>query len=110
MSASKKPRFSAREVAAIRRLNASPPEPNAALLDAARLHAARSHATEAEKRGRGRPKLGNTKALSLELSPSLLEIVDEAAAEAGLARVEWLRRAAAYCATTKIPLRYVTVG
>lgn len=59
----------------------------------------------AAKRGPGRPKgRADTRAVLLPLSPESHAAVTAAATAAGLTRVEWLRRAAAYCVAVKVPL------
>lgn len=64
------------------------------------------------KRGPGRPpgRGPDTAPVLLKLSPALLELVTAAAESAGVPRVEWLRRAAAYCVVTRVPLAHVGVG
>lgn len=62
------------------------------------------------KRKPGRKPSTDTEPVLLKLSPASLAAVTEAAAAAGLPRVEWLRRAAAYCVAIKAPLKHVSVG
>lgn len=65
----------------------------------------------ATKRGPGRPKgRADTRPVLLPLSPASHAAVTAAAVAAGLTRVEWLRRAAAYCVATRVPLSHVSVG
>ena len=65
-----------------------------------------------KKRGPGRPpgKGPDSEPVLLKLSPDLLATVTAAAESAGVSRVEWLRRAAAYCVITKAPLAHLTVS
>lgn len=64
-----------------------------------------------KKRGPGRPPgRADTKPVLLQLSPASLDAVTEAAEAAGLSRVEWMRRAVAYCVAAKVPLVHVSVG
>ena len=65
-----------------------------------------------KRQGPGRPRgTGpDTEPVLLKLSPALLTIVTDAAKSAGVSRVEWLRRAAAYCAVARVPLAHLTVG
>lgn len=68
-------------------------------------------ATADARPGAGRPRgRAETKPVLLPLSPSLAVEVTAAAEAAGLTRVEWLRRAAAYCLATKVPLTHLSVG
>lgn len=64
------------------------------------------------QRGPGRPpgKSDDSEPVLLKLSPALLAAVTAAAESAGVSRVEWLRRAAAYCVATKVPLAHVSVS
>jgi hypothetical protein len=65
--------------------------------------------TAPKKRGLGRPpgKGPDTKPVLLKLSPELLATVTAAAESAGVSRVEWLRRAAAYCVVARVPLAHL---
>lgn len=68
--------------------------------------------TATKRRGPGRPpgKSDDSEPVLLKLSPSLLATVTAAALVAGVSRVEWLRRAAAYCASTRVPLAHLTAS
>ena len=55
----------------------------------------------------GRPKgRAVTVPVLLPLSPASHTAVTAAAAAAGLTRVEWMRRAVAYCVATRVPLSH----
>lgn len=63
------------------------------------------------KRGPGRPKgRADMTPVLLQLPPALLAEVTKRAESAGLSRVEWLRRAAAYCVAVKVPLAGLSVS
>ena len=66
----------------------------------------------AAKRGRGRPPgtQYGAKLAPLAVSPAEKAAIEHAAEAAGLPVAEWLRRAAAYCVATRVPLTHLSVG